>query len=224
MAEKSLQEEMVATYAVSVTGIQRTRSELAKLDAAIRSLRAARYNGPGSSVSSARFGTSRSDKLLNGKKDIFAAKIDMLEGRIQTVTTGVMDKAMKRGKEVQTGTLRAAETKTGRKRAGNGPGRDKTGEMIAAIATNVETQKTVAVTQIVGWHGWKRHRKEYMEYQEQGTKGRKSGQQIATLRRLVKKRREDAAGGLGVPAANSLGASVLIVREELKRGLGALKK
>jgi hypothetical protein len=225
-----LDEEMVATYAVGITGIQRSKSEMAKLDNAIRSLRQANYS-PSSPVSLARFGTSKGDRLAGkrpgGKEDIFVGSIDQLEGRIQTAVSTAMASGMAQGKRVQAATLRAATTKTGRsgKPAGRkGPGREVTGEMIGAIATNVETQKVAAVTSIVGWHGWARHRPTYYEYQEGGTKGRKSGQLGSALKRKVKTRDPESAPGLGVPAANSLGAAIIVVREHLKRELGKLKR
>jgi len=222
MAE-SLDGELVATYAVGITGIERTKAEMLRLDQAIALLRKTEYS-PGVSVSEARFGTNRSAKMLNGKDDIFVASIVQLEGRIQTRVSDAMAHAMAVGKRVQAATLRAAETETGLKGGSrNGPGRDKTGEMIKELATNVETQKVAAVTTIVGWHGWGRDRADYFLYQEKGTKGRKSGQQPGSLNRKVKARRKGAAAGRGVPAANSLGAAIIITREELKRGLAGLK-
>lgn len=223
MAE-NLEEEMVATYGVSIIGVQRTKAQLARLSKEIALLRSTNYS-PTATVSEARFGTSRADKMLGGKNDIFAAKVDMLEGNVQTVASRAMASAMAKGKQVQTATLRAATTEKGASGKPNGrksAGREVTGTMIRAIATNVETQRTAAVTSIVGWHGWRRHRTEYMEYQEQGTKGRKSGQKSGSVNRKVKKKR-DGVAGRGVPAANSLGASIVIVREYLKRELEKIR-
>ena len=225
MAER-LDEEMVATYAVSITGIKRTKAEMKKLDDAIRSLRKAEYS-PGVTVSNARFGTSAADRVLRGRDDIFAAQIDQIEGRVQGAVQDAMSTGVAQGKRVQAATLRAAETKTGRSgrpKGRKGPGREVTGHLINDLATNVETQKVTAVTNIVGWHGWRRHRPDYYEYQERGTKGRRSAQLSGSLKRKVKKRRDNAARGLGVPAANSLGAAIIVVREHLKRELGKLKR
>jgi len=225
MAEQ-LDEEMVATYGVTITGVERTRAEMAKLDGAIRSLRKAEYS-PGATVSQARFGTSRSDRLLGGREDIFVAKVDMLEGRVQTGVQEAMATGVAQGKKVQAAALRAAETRTGRSgkpKGRKGPGREVTGKLIGDIATNVETQKVTAVTTVVGWHGWRRYRPDYYEYQERGTRGRASGQLSGSLKRRVKRRRAGAARGAGVPAANSLGAAIIVVREQLKRELGRLKR
>ena len=230
MAE-NLNEEIVASYSVTILGVKRTKAQLAELDRAVTSLRAARYS-PGTTVTAARFGTSRSDKLLNGQKDIFASVMDTLEGNVQGGVEQAMAKAMAQGKRAQAATLRAATTKTGNSGAShsdkgrNGPGRDDTGDMIKRIGTNVETERYPNLTNVTGWHGWGRNPGDpgKIEAQENGTKGRKSGQQPAGINRRVKKRRIDAPPGLGVPAANSIGAAIPIVREQLKRDLGALKK
>lgn len=229
---KSLNEEMVASYGVSIIGIRRTKAELARLDGAIRSLRSANYSsgagvGGPITVSQARFGTSRGDKLLKGSKDIFSAQVDMLEGRIQTAAVAAVGKAVTKGKVVQAQALRAAETAKGRSgqpEGRKGTGRNVTGTMIKAISTNVEVSKTTATTTILGWHGWQRDRADYFEYQEQGTKGRPSGQAPDSYNRLVKRRRKRAVAGRGVPAANSLGAAIIIVREYLKTELARMKK
>jgi hypothetical protein len=178
-----------------------------------------------STVSEARFGSSK--KLLRGEKDIFVASIDNLEGRVQTAAASAMASGMAKGKEVQAATLRAAETAkglSGRPKGRKGPGREVTGTMISEIVTNVETQKVTSVTNIVGFHGWARHREDYIKFQEIGTKGRKSGQLYDAHKRKVAKRRLGAKGGRGVPAANSLGAAIIVVREYLKAELGKLKK
>lgn len=222
--------EMVATYAVSITGIQRTKAELAKVSLAISSLRQARYSpGTNITVSQARFGASRGDRMVGKNsrgtgEDIFASPIIELEGRIQTVVSSAMAHSMSEGKKMQAAVLRAAVTDTGKAGgARNGPGRDKTGKMIGAIRTNVETQKAGDATKIVGWHGWAKDRDDYFKYQEQGSKGRASGQSPIGVQRKVKKRTAKAKG-LGVPAANSLGVSIVVARENLKNKLRDLKK
>lgn len=220
----SLDDELVALYGVSITGVKRTRDEMAKLDNAIKLLRSTKYMET-STASEARFGST--SKLLRGKEDIFVASVDDLEGRVQTVAASAMAAGVARGKEIQAATLRAAETKkglSGRPKGRKGTGREVTGSMISEISTNVETQKTTAVTNIVGWHGWRRYRKDYVGFQEKGTKGRASGEQFGSLKRKVKKRRDGSAPGRGVPAANSLGAAIIVVREYLKAELGRLKK
>lgn len=223
MASEALNEEMVATYAVQITGIERTKAEMARLDNEIKLLRKTNYGGSGgATVSEARFGTSASAKVLKGKDDIFVGSIDALEGRVQAGASSAMARGMALGKTIQAATLRAAVTPTGERRGGT-PGREDSGALIGALATNVETQKVTAVTTIVGWHGWGRARTKYFEYQEKGTKGRKSGQQSAALNRKVRARRAGVVGR-GVPAANSLGASIIVVREFLRRELGGLKK
>jgi hypothetical protein len=228
MAE-SLDEEMVATYGVTITGVERTKSELARLSEAIQTLRRTQYQ-ENATVTQARFGTSRSDRLLGGRKDIFAASVDQLEGRVQSGVQKALASGMAYGRKAQIAALRAAETKTGKsgKPAGRkSAGREVTGALINAIATNVETEKTKAVTKMVGWHGWPggpNNREKYFAAQERGSKGRPSGQQPGSLRRKVKKRDPEAAPGRGVPAANSLGAAIVLVREQLKRELGKLKR
>lgn len=217
-----LKEEMVATYGVEITGVERTKREMARVTAAITSLRQAEYM-PGATVLDSRFGSA---KNFGGKDDIFVAKVDILEGRIQGAVSDAMASAMAEGRRQQTAALRAAETAHGRKRKGKGPGRDKTGEMIHAIATNVETQKSAGKTSILGWHGWRKGgRKAYYGFQEQGTAGRASGQQKKSLKRAVKARRADTnpAVGRGIPAANSLGYAIIPVREYLRRKLQALR-
>ncbi len=228
MAEK-LEEEMVASYAISIEGVERTKSELAKLTDAISLLRKTEYS-EGITASEARFGTSRASKIGKGRTDIFSASVDHLEGRVQTKASKVMAHAMSKGKQAQTLALRAAETETGKSgkpKGRKGPGREVHGELIGAVATNVETQKTKAVTLIVGWHGWPRNdRERYFEYQEQGTKGRKPSaadieraRVARSVKRSLKPRRKSAVSGRGVPAANSLGAALPVAREELKKGL-----
>lgn len=216
-----LEEEMVASYSVEITGFERTKAELARLTNTIETLRKTDYSST-TSVTQSALGGNASDKL--GRKDIFATKLGQMEGRVQTGVQKAMASGMALGRKSQTAALRAAETKTGRKRPGNGPGRDKTGRMIHAIKTNVETGKLPNVTFVTGWHGWARdERKGYFAFQEQGTKGRPSAQHADSLKRRVKARRNRAALGLGVPAANSLGLSVILVREHLKRELKGLR-
>lgn len=231
MAER-LEDEMVASYAVAITGVERTKAELAKLTSAIELLRKTEYM-PGMSVSEARFGTSSSSKIVGGRSDIFAARVDQLEGRVQTRVSKAMASAVAKGKAVQAIALRAATTPTGesgRPKGRKGAGREVTGTLIKAIATNVETQKTKAVTTIVGWHGWpKSDRPDYFGYQEQGTDGRKRGdaalereRMAGSTKRTVKPRRKASKGGIGIEGANSLGTSLPTVREYLKKELGDL--
>lgn len=230
MAE-SLDEEMVATYAVEITGVKRTKSQMQSLDDAIRTLRETQYMPATAAservtVSQARFGTSRGDKILRGKEDIFVAKVDALEGNVQTVAEKALAAGMAKGRKIQTAALLAAVTKqglSGKPAKRQSAGRKVTGHMINSIATNVEVQKTKTVTTMLGWHGWARGREKYIGYQENGTKGRKSGQQPDALSRKVKKRRPDAASGRGIQAANSLGAAIIVVREQVKRELGKIK-
>lgn len=229
--------EMVASYMVTISGIQRTKTELEKLSLAISSLRKAEYgegtkgvNGApdtrGTPVSLARYGKSRGDRLVGKNStgnDIFASPIIELEGRVQKIASQGMASAMAEGKKIQIGQLRAAETDTGNAGgARKGPGRDKTGAMIAAIRTNVETQKVGDRTTIVGWHGWGRDRSKYFMFQEQGSKGRESGQYPAGIKRKVKDL--DVTNTSGVPAANSLGIAIAFAREHLKNSLGKIKK
>ena len=112
MAE-SLDEEMVATYGVTITGVERTKSELARLSEAIQTLRRTQYQ-ENATVTQARFGTSRSDRLLGGRKDIFAASVDQLEGRVQSGVQKALASGMAYGRKAQIAALRAAETKTGK--------------------------------------------------------------------------------------------------------------
>jgi hypothetical protein len=206
-----LEQEMVASYEVTITGIKRTRSELAKLSAAISSLRAGSYGMNGGHVTGAgNFGGG----------DIFVTKMDDLEGRIQTVASKAMLAGMDFGKNVQIVTLRAAVTATGAARGGN-PGRDKTGAMIGAIKRNVEMSSTIGDRTITGWHGWAEGRDDYFSFQEQGTK--KSGGGLAKGS-IPRKRQGTKGGGGGVPAANSLGAAIVPTREKLKADLKAMKK
>src|SRR5690606_4563202 len=110
----------------------------------------------------------------------------------------------------------------GRKSAG----REVTGEMIRAIATNVETYKDGGSTQGTGWHGWPTEGRNHFEYQERGTRGRggptkDESAAAGTLYRKPNRPSRKAAGVRsagshpGVPAANSLGTSIVVVREHL---------
>ena len=223
MAAENLEKEMVVTYAVAITNIERTKGEAALLDGAISTLRNTQYS-IGSGVAEARFGTSR--KMMKGKDDIFVAKIEDMEGRVQTAVGKALASGMALGKKAQAATLRAAITDTGlsgKPIGRKGSGREVSGELIRGISTNVETEKVASVTTMVAWHGWQRDRPDYFKYQEEGTKGRKSGQQPGSVNRKVKKRRKKAAPGRGIKAANSLGAAIIIVREHLKRELGGIK-
>ena len=236
MATERLDDEMIASYAVAIVGVKRAKAEMALVDAAITSLRAARYmpSAPSVTVTEARFGTStpglpgrnKPVGLLQGQKNVFAAQVDLLEGRVLGATRDAMAAGMAEGRRVQTAALKAAETKTGlsgKPKKRRGPGRDVTGKLIGAIGTNVETERLSTMTNIIGWHGWGREIPVYFKAQELGSKGRKSGQQKGSVNRKVKTRKKGAAAGAGVPAANSLGAAIVIVREELKRTLGKLR-
>lgn len=229
MPREYLDEEMVASYAVEITGIERTKAELAKLDHAIKLLRQAEY-GP-TSVTVAGYGGGRSSKL---QRDIFKAKVDQFEGRVQTAATSAMSKAMQSGQRLQAQTLDAAETAYGRARMkrgkGNSAGRNDDGKLIKALRNNVETFKEAARSTIVGWHGWpKADRASYISFQERGTRGRASDQKSGSVTRRRASGGEIVPGkkrakGLGVPAVNSLGFSIIKVREELKRELGKIKR
>lgn len=238
MAGESLDGEMVATYAVRVAGFARVKKEAAGLDAAIRSLRRTNYHGgtkgiPVTTVSQARFGTSKGDRLIgkrdDGREDIFVASIDAMEGAVRGGVRDALLSGMAEGRRAQTAALRKATTKTGlsgKSHVGgrNGPGRDDSGDMIAQIATNVEVQDAMGGTNFVGWHGWRRGRSAKIEAQEKGTLGRKSGALAGSLARKKSARHDRKHHSTGVPAANSLGAAIIVVREKLKTSLGALKK
>lgn len=229
MAREYLDEEMVASYAVEITGIERTKAELAKLDYAIQSLRQAQYGPTGVTV--AGYAGGRSGRL---QTDIFKAKVDQFEGRVQTAATSAMSRAMQTGQKLQAQALDAAETAYGKARMkrgkGNSAGRNDSGDLIKALRNNVETLKEAARSTIVGWHGWpKADRFNYASFQERGTRGRKSDQRRGSVTRKQASGSARAAGqkkakGLGVPAVNSLGFSIIKVREELKRELGKIKR
>lgn len=187
---------MVATYEVSIEGIERTKTELARLDDAIKSLRAGSYS---SKASVTQLGRAKSGEL-------FQTKVGQLEGRVQTAAQAIMLKAMNFAKEGQASALRAAVTPTGLSgkshHAGgrNGPGRDDSGAMIAGLSRNVEVEKKTNATTITGYHGWKEERSSYFIIQEKGA---------------TKKH---------VPAANSLGFVIPPVTEYLRAKLRELKK
>jgi hypothetical protein len=231
--------EMVVSYGVTVVGIQRTKADLAKVSMAINSLRKTDY-AKGATVMGARFGTDRSDviagrnssgtgnDIYNGSDPLFRG-VDILEGNIQSAAEKAMAKAMALGKRTQAETLRNATTPTGEsgkshsKGSRKGSGREDSGAMIKALATNVETQKAGAsLTKILGWHGWPKGRSEYFTYQEQGTRGRKSAQVKGSVNRKVRKSKP--LNTSGVQAVNSLGAAIVSVRENLKAELGKMKK
>lgn len=200
--EGTIGREMAASYTVEITGIERTKREMAALDSAIASLRKTQY----SPVTSVTVASSL------GTKDLFVTKIDALEGRVQGSVQKSMASAMALGRRVQTAALRAAVTETGASGAShvggrNGPGRDDSGAMIAQIGTNVETMKTPSTTRITGWHGWgteaRGGKSPKNTYQEKGTRGRR--------------------GRRGVPAANSLGQSIPTVRNYIQTNLGKLR-
>jgi hypothetical protein len=201
-------QEMFATYQVRITGVQRTQKQIDALDGIIKQIRGTSY-GEGFSATAAA--------NLSGK-DVFRTKFDEVIGHVQEKAIVAVREAMKGGKDIQAQVLRAAVTPTGLKRAGNGPGRDKTGEMISEIAANVEVSKSPTSTNITGSHGWGLPdtsergtpiRRKYLAVQE---KGNRSG---GTSRQPNRK---------PIQAANSLGTAIPIVREELKRNLNGLTK
>lgn len=221
----ALEEEMVASYSIEIDGIKRTKAEAAALDNAIHSLRAANYSANGSVTKLSGSGRS---------KDIFVGLVDDLVGRVQTKVQKIVLDGMDKGKELQAATLRAATTETGESGKSHvggrkGPGREDSGGMIERLARNVEVFKGADATLVTGWHGWpKDGRVVTDDYQEVGTRGRASGQLQEAHKRKVRAPKFRAAGtkrakGRGVPAANSLGAALPVVREQLKRELGGLK-
>lgn len=211
MAE-TIGQEMFATYQVRITGVQRTQKQIDALDGLIKQIRGTSY-GEGFSATAAANLSS---------KDVFRTKFDEVIGHVQEKAIAVMREGMQYGKDIQTEGLRDAITKTGARRSaagvGNGPGRDKTGEMISEIAANVEVSKNPTSTNITGSHGWGLPdtsergtpiRQKYLAVQE---KGNRSG---GTRRQPNRK---------PIQAANSLGTAIPIVREELKRNLKGLTK
>lgn len=221
-----LNEEMAASYTVEITGIERTRAELAQLDGAIKSLRKTPFSSSGSATVASSLGSA----------DIFVTKFDDYTGRVQSTVERAMTTGMALGRRTQAIALEQAITETGLTRPGNGPGRNKTGKMIRAIRTNVEVYKSPSTTRYTGWHGWaKDARLGYEEYQERGTRGRgQTSRTLASAGGSVNRRKNRAYGhdfagkkrgkGAGVPAANSLGAAIVPVREHLKRELRSLKR
>lgn len=226
MTQKTLNEELAASYVVTVVGIDRTRAELSRLDGEIKALRRTTFSSSGSATVASN--------LSSG--DIFTTRFSEFESRVDTGVSGAMNSGMALGRRIQGTVLKQAVTETGLTRPGKGPGRNKTGKLIRAIKSNVESHKTANASVFVGWHGWRKDaRLGYEEYQERGTKGR--GQTSRTLasasgsvtRRKNKPYRYEYAGkrrakGPGVPAANSLGASIIQVREHIKRQLKDLKR
>ena len=226
MAGDSLGGQMAASYTVNITGIERTRNEVRKLDGAIRAVRQGSYSPHANMTVATSLGGS----------DIFVTKLDAMEGRIQTAVEKAMIAGMDLGKETQIETLQAAVTAYGSKRMargrGHGPGRDDSGEMIKAIKRSVEVFKSAGMTVFTGWHGWgldeDGKRIKYYGYQEKGTGlgNRIKKARRETIKTLTRAHRGQDGGNwnTGVPAANSLGAAIVIVREQLKRELGKLKK
>jgi hypothetical protein len=214
MAAGDLSTELVASYNVEITGIDRTRKEMAQLDGLIRQLRSGSY-GPISVTVASQLGGG----------DVFVSKFDELTGRVQTKATRAMIEAMDFGKATQQAALRAATTPTGlsgKSHVGGrrGPGRDDSGAMIDAIQRNVETFKTASTTLITGWHGWGASRDGRFEYQEKGTNGRREiGSKSAKAKRAKASKQK---GHPGVPAANSLGQAIIPTRETLRRKLEAI--
>lgn len=230
VSEEGFGPQMAASYALTISGIQRTKAEMKRLDGAIQALRKTNYSTTSTGVATPMTVASQ----LKGS-DIFVTKVDELEGRVQAAAERAMQRAMTEGKRRQVDALRAAVTKTGlsgRPKGRRGPGRDVTGTMIGAIASNVEVFKTASETHVTGWHGWPADdRESYFEYQEKGTGlgGRSSKARVATIRNLTRAHRASQVGKkagswhTGVPAANSLGHAILVAREVLRRELKGLR-
>lgn len=200
--EERLGQRMAAAYTVSIDGVERTRSELAKLDGAIKQLRQAQYTP----VTSATVAASL------GGKDLFVTKIDALEGRVQTAAEKAMAAGMAKARRLQTVQLNAAVTPTGlsgRPKGRKSAGRNVTSHMINSIGTNVETLKAGGHTQITGWHGW-------------GTEVR-SADESPYITVQEKGNREGDGDRAPIEAANSLGHAIPVVREFLKTELGKLR-
>ena len=213
----SLGEEMVASYEVDIQGMSKTHSDMGRLDESIRLLRAAKYSDTTNVTGAGNFAGS----------DIFTSYIDGLEGRVKTVASKSMLAGMNFGKDIQAATLRAATTATGEAGLSHSPegrtggaGREDTGNLIKQISRNVEIVTSGKDSTITGWHGWKEGREDYFQYQESGSFGRGGGTTSGVRRKRRGSRSKNASG---VPAANSLGAAIVPVREFLIRELGYLK-
>ena len=233
MAAAQLSEEMVASYSVTIEGVGRTRKQMEALDNEIKLLRSTSYSGGQRSVSVAasaeRTGNGR------GKNDIFATKFKTVEGRIQTGVGSAMSSAMALGKRVQAMELNAAETATGAARVAAGGGgttgrnTGKAHGMINSLATNVESFRGPDFTSFTGWHGWARDARKHFEFQELGTRGKGGGSAANSgISRKPNKPRgryagQKRSGSSGVPAANSLGLAIPVVREHLKTELRKIK-
>jgi hypothetical protein len=233
-AASKLDEEMVASYAVTIEGVERTRKEMEMLDKEIRLLRSTNYSGSQKSVTIAA-SAERTSTRSKADRDIFTTKFAAVEGRVQTQVREAVASSMALGKKTQAAALDAAETKTGVervRRGGGGTSGRHTGKpngMIQKLATNVESFRGPGFTSISGWHGWSRDARSHFEFQEKGTKG-KGGSASANsgVSRNPNRGRKRYAGqrgsnGSGVPAANSLGLAIPVVREHLKRELGAIR-
>jgi len=229
-----LNEEMVASYAVTIEGVERTAKEMAALDKEIHLLRTTSYSsGQPSAVVAAS--AERTSGRRASERDIFTTKFRSLEGRVQSQVRDSMASSMALGKRTQAAALDAAETKTGIERVRSGKGgttgrhTGKPNGMITSLATNVETLRGADFTSVSGWHGWSRDARKHFEFQERGTKGVGGGgaanSGIERRPNRGKKRYAGQRGSAssGVPAANSLGQSIPIVREHLKRELGKIK-
>lgn len=204
-----LDEEMVASYEVEITGIERTKREAKLLDDAIRELRSGDYGGRVGGL-----GPSSSNP------DIFVTKIASLEGRVQTATQHAMIEAMDYGKEIQAAALNAASTAYGESgRPGGSTGRNQSGAFIKALKRNVEVVKTASTTVFTGWHGWAKAHPEYFDAQERGSRSNGGHKAAGAITRRKLKR----GGAGGVPAANSLGFAIVFVREKLKADLARLR-
>lgn len=218
MAVSDLEAEMAAEYVVLITGIQRSRAQIAELDGVIATLSTGgQYNGGGT---------------VTQPGDVFTTEFEDLVGNIQGAVTRAMSDAMKLGRDLQVNALRNAITDkglsgkpTGRKSAG----RDYTGDMIQALDSGTGSIKNIDETQVTGWHGWKNGRQRYFEYQENGTLGRGEGANGGLTRKAnftgahypgkKRLRRGDGSVASGVPAANSLGTSIPAVTQYLIREL-----
>ena len=214
----AMKQEMIASYQVSINGFPEVRSSIQELDNAIALLRKATLSG------STRTATAAVPAKTGA---VFAQEIDRLEGRVKSATQKAMAKSMAFGKRTQSEALRAATTKTGlsgRPAGRKGPGREVTGDMINSIRTQVETLTVGKSSLVTGWHGWPGG-DDYFGYQEIGTRGRTaSGKSRAQARRkLGADYGSSGHVGGGIKPANSLGSSIIKVREHLKAEIRRIK-
>ena len=212
-------DQMVAAYTVHITGIDRTQKELDRLSTAIKSFRTAQYSQSVPSITVA-------SQL--GSSDIFLTKMADLRGRVQSGVEKAMLKGMASGRRIQIDTLRQATTRTGlsgkshTKGGRKGPGREDSGAMIREIKTNVESYKGTGDGTVTGWHGWRVEGRAWFSFQEKGTRGHSRKPRIR--RRAVATYLNGGSANGGVPAANSLGRAIFVVRRQLEADLKGLKR